>query len=234
MTEHAYSSDLLDRADVDDRSTETSVFFRERLESALEASDFRSWRQVATASDCSPAMLQGIARGSYDGSPKGPGVFLAHKVASTLNTTLNDLLPTEQRPSVSQFLSLYSGPNTPIETFGATLRFCDVYDKPTGGATHIKRVGPNSLLRERSGLADPATLQLQYDNWPTARRRRIYERQRRAWTSGALSELEFFDVRFEQSRREIRVAFLLAACRVIDFDGAQRLLIFCEPMLHKD
>jgi len=219
---------------VDARPRDLPRIFRRRLIASLENSRMNSWRQVAKASDCSPSLLQSIARGDYDNSDKGPGLFGAYRAARTLDVSLDDLAPPQKRPSVGCFLATYSGFDTPIEKFGAMLDYCDVYDEPYKGLTQIVRLGPKSLLAERSEILDPALLQIEFERWPTARRRRIFNRQLRAWKTGALTELEFFDVRFENSERAVRVSFILAACRVVDFDRIQRLLVFCEPMAHEN
>lgn len=204
--------------------------FRGRLAGSLANSKMTSWRQVAKASGCSPSLLHSIARGDYDNSDKGPGIFGTFRAAKALDVSLDDLLPPKKRPTVGRFLANYQGLNTPIQSFSNVLEFCDVYGEPRKGLTHIIRLGPRSLLSERSSIHDPALLQLEYERWPAARRRRIFERQKRAWMAGALTELEFFDVRFEESETEVRVSFILSACRVLDFDGEQRLLVFCEPL----
>lgn len=207
--------------------------FRSRLVRSLEQSKFSSWRQVAKTSGCSPSLLQSIARGEYDNSNKGPGIFGAFRAAQAMDVSLDDLAPPNKRPSAARFLSTYRGFATPIHHFRDMLAYCDVYDEPRRGLTHIARLGPRSLLSERSGISDPALLQIQFARWPTARRKRIFQRQRRAWDAGVLTELEFFDVTFNHTDRDVQVAFILSACRVVDFDGVKRLLVFCEPVAHE-
>lgn len=207
--------------------------FRFRLERAFHNSKWDSWRQVARASNCSPAMLTSIVRGDFDTSRLGPGTFGAYRMARTLGVTLDDLAPPTKAPSATQFLSIYSGPSTPIGNFGPMLAYCDVYDEPRDGLTFLHRLGPRSLLSKESGIKDPEILQLEYERWSHARKRKIYNRQRRAWDGGQLSELEFFADRFTHNDKDVRAKFLLAACRVLDLNNTPRLLIFCDPIPHE-
>lgn len=203
--------------------------FTTRFTRSLARSPFSSYRQLAKASDCSPSLLQSIARGDYLTSSKGPGIFGTYRAAAAMGVTLDDLVPPAARPTAARFLATYRGKGTPILDFSPMLPFCDVYDEPRNNNTRLVRVGVNSLLAERSGMTDPQLLQLQYERWTKAKKRRIFERQRRAWDYGVLSELELFEDKFVHTSTEVRVSFILSACRVVDLDGEKRMLIFCEP-----
>jgi len=214
-------------------SSDVSIVFRKRFMRSFERSKFKSLRRVANAIGCAPSSLQSIARGDFDGSEKGPGLFNTYRAALAFGTTLDDLAPPKKRPHVANFLATYYGPETPIQSFGEMLEFCDVYGEPTHETTRLIRLGPQSLLSERSKISDPALLQVQFNRWPIMRRRKIYERQRRAWRFGTVTESEFFDVNFEDSDLDVQVGFIISTCRVIDFCGAKRLLVFCEPITHQ-
>lgn len=199
-----------------------------------EASGIKSLRQVAILSNCSPSQVRNIASGAYDGSDVGPGVFQLSRLASTLGVTVGDLISrTELKTAnrdVKDFFSRYQGRGTPIDNFSDLLPFCDVYNKPTGGRAIMERLGDRSFLVERTGITDVALHQHEYDRWPKARRKRIFSRQLRAWRLGALIEPASFDDRFATIDLEVSTSFLLAACHITDWDGAQRLLVCCEAV----
>lgn len=203
-----------------------------RFTDALARSEFASLRDLARASGNSVAMLSNLINGKST-AKHGPGLFAVNKAAQAMGLTLNDILPPETGPTVQEFLKRHPGPqhpNTSIQVFSGQLSYCDIYREPKGGLSNIKRAGPNSLVVTQSGLSDPALIQAEYLSWSKQRRMRIFKRQRRAWDTVKLSELDYFSEDSRVLNERKRVPFFIAICRVIDYDGEPVLVVFCEAM----
>lgn len=182
----------------------------------------------------SPSKMQDIAKGVYDDAKDGPGLYGIHRTVAHLNTSLEELIPsrTEKRPGINKFLSCYRGLGTPIESYHSVLSFCDVYKQPSAGLTHLERLGSNSLLVQVSGLTDPALLQLEFESWAASKRSKVYNRQKRAWATGHVIDTEVYDQRFQASSLHPHFSLLLAACRVVDFDAREKLIVYAEPLIY--
>mmetsp|Transcript_27660 Transcript_27660/g.51385 ORF Transcript_27660/g.51385 Transcript_27660/m.51385 type:complete len:214 (-) Transcript_27660:1298-1939(-) len=211
---------------------ELSVTFRQRFNEARQQSGL-SLNRLGRISANSPSKMQAIANGEYDGSKDGPGLFGVHRAVAPLGVTIDQLAPpiVQPRPGINAFLSCFSGKDTPIESFGRMLDFCDVYKEPSGSRTHLARVGPKSLLVSVSGIWDPALLQIEYERWPAKRRKTIYQRQRFAWQRGHCIDSETYQAKFIGTSKTMSFSLMLAACRVRDYDGSSTQLIYAEPLL---
>ncbi len=208
-----------------------SVIFRERFDGARQRAGL-SLATLGRISSNSASKLQSIAKGQFDNSKDGPGLFGVYRAATSLDVTLDQLAPPEntKRPGVNAFLSCFRGVDTPIEYFGSVLDFCDVYRRPRSGSTQLDRLGSKSLLVEVSGMQDTTLLQIEYDRWPARRRRKIYDRQRMAWDRGYLIDSEIYDAEFVETLLTSNFSLLMAACRVRDTCGQSKLLIYAEPL----
>ena len=197
---------------------------------AYKSSPYDSMGALSRDSGCSPARASQIAKGMFDTSKDGPGVFGLWRMAVNMGVSLDFLLPPPvTRPSVTEFFSYYSGPNTPIENFSEVIDFCDIYDKPSRGKTRLLQVGSSSMLAEKSKSQDVELLQIQYEAWPSEQRKRIYDWQKLAWHRGCFGEPEFFLGDYRSSTRRMEIPLFRSACRVVH-DSAPRLLVFCLPM----
>jgi transcriptional regulator with XRE-family HTH domain len=207
--------------------------FNSRFKLAYEKSQASSLRSLAKMSGNSPAMMNKIANGDYSQN-NGPGLFAIHRLADAMGVTLDDLVPLYQRPTIQEFIDCHPGidtPNVSIDAFSRLLPHCDVYHRPENGITSIKRTGPESLVRRKTGLSDPALIQSEYLSWSAARRKRIFERQERAWEQAVLAELDFFNEMSSVLNKQYRIPFWLGICRAVDVDGEEVLIIFCEAIL---
>lgn len=197
---------------------------------ALSRSEHESLRGLARASGKSVALLSNIANMKFNPN-HGPGVLGLYDAAKAMGCTLNDFLPFN--PTVQDFLRKHPGPaypDTPIQVFGPLLPYCDIYHEPSNGLTQIKRSGGQSLLSLQSGLSDAALIQAEYLSWSDSRKRNIYLRQKRAWDSVKLAELDYFNEVSKTLNRRRRIPFFIGICRSIDFDGSPILVVFCEAM----
>lgn len=209
-----------------------SEILSHRFVRIFERSDFDSFRQLAEASGNSHTTIANIAAGKFN-AENGPGLFRVHRAVQAMDARLTDVVTSAGYPTVQQFLSRCprrQDETVSIEAFGELLGFCDIYHEPIDKKTRIKRTGPKSMLVQKSRTADPEIIQSEYMSWSDTRKRRIYERQRQAWVSGRLTELDhFFEVSPLLGKR-VQISFLFAACKVIDLDGEAVLAIFCEPL----
>lgn len=211
----------------------SAVEFRKNWTRAVERSGL-SLAHLGRLSGNSASKMQDIASGKYDEAKDGPGLFGIHRTIQPLDTSLDRLLPigSQPRPGLNSFLSCYRGPGTSIEKFSQVLGFCDIYRKPSRDVTNLDRLGPQSLLVQVSGISDPALLQLEFESWAASKKAKVYNRQLRAWTDGHVVDTEVYDARFERSSLHPHFALLLAACRIVDFDAREKLIVYAEPLIY--
>jgi len=208
--------------------------FARRFLEAHKASKFDSLRRLSIDSDCAPSRASKIASGDFDGSKDGPGIFGMWRMAASMETTLDELLPparaSHDRPGVTSFFARYRRQGASIQHFEDILEYCDLYLKPSRGKTNLVRVGAKSLLAERTMITDPSILQLEFESWPKDRRTAISEWQSRAWQAGALAEPEYFEGSYASTRRNVQIPVLRAACRLDLGNTKEGLILYCDPL----
>lgn len=215
------------------------VAFRDRFLREYESSDFKSLRQLSIASGFSESHLHKIANGAYDNSVSGPGCFGLARASLTLGTTPDNLLgfkkpappELEGGPSVAKMFRCYFESGGRIEGFSEMINFCDVYGKPSNKRTHLKRVGPLSLLARTARTTDAEALQFEFEKSPPDLQSAIFEGQLRAWNAGALAEPHYMDRRMLSKPLHVRLPFIRVGCRVSTIQGDERLLIYCESIV---
>jgi len=206
-----------------------------RLTNARERAGL-SRRALARASGTSPAKIDNLENVTYTNLKHGPCLYSVHRAAQVLNRSMSDLVPTSVKPDVMAFLRCHPGqdePDTPISVFAEFLDFCDVYSEPKKGNTFLKRAGSESFLVKKSGLTDPVLINSEFSSWSKSRRKKVFNRQHRAWCQVKLSELDFFTEESNVLNKRYTAEFMLGACRARDFDGEPVLVILCELVSEK-
>lgn len=205
--------------------------FRKNFKRAFDLSTQESLNSLSRKSGCSPTQAHKIASGDFDNSVHGPGLFAIWRMASQMGVSLNDLAPMSEshRPGIQEMMRRYTRPSPSIKDYDDVLEFCDIYKKPIRGRTRLKSMGPKSLLAEKTGLSDASILQIAFDRWPEESRRRVYQRQKRAWDLRAVSEPNHFDERYFSSELRVNVELIWSGFRV-STDGEDVLLVYCEPL----
>lgn len=203
-----------------------------RVKYYREKAGYQSRRKLARDTNNSPAKIANLERGDFDVAKDGISSNALRRIADALGVTLDTLLPPKKRLTrhgvTAALIMRFLDGNSRIQQFSDLLDFCDVYDEPKDDLTYLYRVGPNSQLAKESTTTDPNLLQIDFESWSLSRRKPVFKRQRRAWDSGFILEAITFQPSYITRPKETHVALTLAAGRVLDFDGTDRLLVCCE------